>query len=411
VWYSRIHKLDFNLNTHINISVRRINLSELFTFTNLYHAYRSCLKGKVNKLSAIKFEKQLETNLLNMSKQLKSRTYIPWPFSCFAVTDPKLREVWAADFRDRILHHLLISRIEPRWEKIFISDSYACRTSKGAHRAIAMIKKVISNNPNVYFLHVDVKGFFTNIDRNILFSILTKRMKNPDLLYLTRLIVFHDPRTNYIIKGDAKILRHVPKHKSLFGAPNHVGLPIGNYTSQFFANVYLNELDQYAKRAMKCHYYFRYMDDIVVLHDNREFLLKAINKFDSFLRNKLHLELHPQKTILKKAKDGLNALGYITHPEYTFSRRRVVGNIKMKLKRINMALLDAKNTEQTETIVRRALCVINSYWGHFKYANCGNLKKTLYEKHFEKLKEFIQKSDTGEHYVINKSVFPPKKNA
>jgi len=241
-------------------------------------------------------------------------------------------------------------------------------------------------------------------------------MRHPELLYITELVIFHNPKSNYIIKGNVRILRDIPRHKSLFGVPDSKGLPIGNYTSQFFANVYLNELDQYAKRALKCQYYFRYMDDVIILHQSQNYLRGLIKKIDVFLQEKLKIELHPKKIILQKADKGIDALGYILHPDYTLSRKRVVGNIKNKLAHFNKMLAitgsevaprgaTSRSKSEIENIVKKAQEVINSYWGHFKHADCAKLKAKLYEKHFGELKRYLEKSEEGDHFVVKKT--PP----
>lgn len=346
-----------------------------------------------------------------MSRELRRKSYRHGQSTCFAISDPKLREVWAADFKDRIIHHLLVSKIEPIWEKIFIHDSYACRTEKGAHKAVKKIRKILAREKEISYLHMDVRGFFTNIDKDILFSLIREKIKNHDLIYLAKLIIFHNPKDNYIIKGDIQLLHGIPAHKSLFGAPDGKGLPIGNYTSQFFANVYLNELDQYAKRRLKCKNYFRYMDDVLILDPNPARLRFFANEVDIFLKKKLELEIHPKKTILQKARKGINFLGYIIRPDYSLSRKRVVGNLKMKLERINSALKKTKDLEQIEKIARSALCVINSYWGHFKHADCENLKIKLWLKHFAELQKYLDKSETGGHFIIRNGVFLKKDDA
>ena len=341
-----------------------------------------------------------------MSKELSAKAYRPGHFTVFAITDPKLREVWAADFKDRITHHLLVSKIEPIWEKMFIHDSYACRKDKGAHKAIHKIKKILANDPDFYYLHVDVRGFFTNIDRKVLFSLLSKKVKNPDLLYLIKLIVFHDPKSNYIIKGDRKLLFSIPKHKSLFGVADGKGLPIGNYTSQFFANVYLNELDQYAKRILKCRHYFRYMDDILILEKNREKLASCIKAIDLFLKSKLNLELHTKKTILQRADKGINFLGFIIRPAYTLSRKRVVGNLKTKLREINSNLEKLGrlgNNEELEDSVKKAQGIVNSYWAHFRHGDCVRLKNKIYTKHFGNLAKYLEPIKPTESHLVLKN--------
>lgn len=355
-------------------------------------------------------------NLLRMSRELTCRTYKIGRFTCFPITDPKLREVWAADFRDRIIHHLLVREIEPRWEKIFIHDSYACRTGKGAHKAVAKIKRILANNQgriSMHYLHVDIRGFFTSIDKDILFSILSRRIKHPDLVYLMRLVIFHDPKIDYVIKGNERLLRDIPLHKSLFGVPDGKGLPIGNYTSQFFANVYLNELDQYVKRTLKCRHYFRYMDDMVVFDSDDCRLREVARLINRFLKEKLRIELHPKKTILQKVVKGVDLLGYIVRPEYTLSRKRVVGNLKRKLAHFNKQLRGGHTSLiGIEQIVRDAQATVNSYWGHFKHANCSKLKRNIYEKHFGKLKDYLEPSGlAGGHFIVKKGAFPKEKCA
>ena len=229
-------------------------------------------------------------------------------------------------------------------------------------------------------------------------------MKNPDLVYLAKMIIFHDPKEYYIIKGDKKLLASVPLHKSLFGQPRDRGLPIGNYTSQFFANVYMNELDQYAKRVLKCKNYFRYMDDMIILDKDPARLRFVAKEIDQFLKTRLQIELHQGKTMLQEARKGINFFGYIGKPDYFLSRRRVVGNIKNKLRKINFDLETAKNAEEIESVVLHALCVVNSYFGHFKHANCVSLKKKLYSRHFGELKKYLEpKSPSGEFFIVKKS--------
>lgn len=380
---------------------------EIFSFEKLHEAYKSCLKGKVNKASSVEFEEHREANLLKMSRELTGRTYKIGRFTCFPITDPKLREVWAADFKDRITHHLLVREIEPRWEKIFIHDSYACRTEKGAHKAVAKIKKILANHKELYYLHVDIRGFFTSIDKDTLFAILSKKVKHPDLVYLMKLVIYHDPRDNYIIKGDEQLLRDIPRHKSLFGVPEGKGLPIGNYTSQFFANVYMNELDQYAKRSLKCRHYFRYMDDVIILDTDSARLREVAKLIDRFLKEKLKIELHPKKTILQRVDKGVDLLGYIVRPEYTLSRKRVVGKLKMKLEGFNSELVRTMDMDEIERVVKYAQAVVNSYWGHFKHADCGGLKRKIYQKHFGRLRDYLEPSDAaGGHMILRDGISP-----
>ena len=216
-----------------------LNLNEVL------RAYISCRKNKRNTVNQIKFELNVENNLYNLYTELKNETYRPGRSICFVVTYPKLREIFAADFKDRIVHHLLVARLEPYYEKRFIYDSYACRKDKGAHKAVLRLRKF--SRQNKYYLQIDVKNFFTSIDKNTLYSIFLKGKFNKETRSLLKKMIFHDPTSNYYLKGDGNLFSKIPPCKSLFYTPKNRGLPIGNLTSQFFANVCLTEVDQSIK--------------------------------------------------------------------------------------------------------------------------------------------------------------------
>jgi len=363
-----------------------------------------------------------ESELLRLKEELKSHNYKPGPSICFAITDPKLREVWAADFRDRVVHHLLVSYLEPVWEKMFVFHSYACRKLKGAHKAIRYLKKIIA--PDLFFLQVDIQSFFVSIDKGVLISLIKKRVKHPEILWLAEKIIYHDPTTNYIPRGSLKLLQSVPPHKSLFGKVN-CGLPIGNLTSQFFANVYLNELDQFIKHSLKCRYYFRYMDDLLLLNSSKEQLLIWRDGIETFVKTNLKLKLHPKKQILQPATNGINFCGYIIKPDYTLIRRRTVKKLKNKLWHFNQKVLKALDPDDTSRACdiifndpfivfdnekftndfRHIFSSINSVYGFFKHANCYNLRKTLYEKHFGILKMYLQSANRNYDYFIWKEPY------
>jgi len=257
-------------------------------------------------------------------EKLKKKSYSPGRSICFAVSYPKIREIFASDFNDRILHHLLINRIEPYFEKRFIFDSCACRPKKGGHFAVERLRlserNITKNHTRqAYSLQLDIKSFFYNINKQILMNILIHTLYKSDFgdeefeedLWLAHKIIFHNPCNNYKLKGDMTLLESLPKHKSLFNIPPHKGLPIGNLTSQFFANVYLNELYQFIKRELKFKYYIRYADDMVLLDTDYKRLERTIYIINDFLINRLDLELHPNKTKLNSIYSGMDFLGYI----------------------------------------------------------------------------------------------------
>ncbi|MBU3942685.1 RNA-directed DNA polymerase, partial [Patescibacteria group bacterium] len=322
----------------------------LFSFKNLYNAYINCRKHKRGTYQAIKFELKLEQELLNISQELQSHNYYPSPSTCFAVTDPKLREVWAADFRDRVVHHLLIQHLESIWEKMFVFHSCACRKKKGAHKAVSSLKKCLQKD--LFFYQADIQSFFISIDKNILYSLIKRRVKNPEILWLAKTIIFHNPTHNYIQKGDLKLLQSIPIHKSLFEKYD-CGLPIGNLTSQFFANLYLNELDQFMKHKLKCKKYFRYMDDFILVHSSQKQLLKWRTEIKNFAKNNLNLKIHPKKEIFQPVRCGINFCGYIIKPTHILIRRRTVKKLKNKLWYFNQKIL--KNISPDQSIASEIL--------------------------------------------------------
>ena len=351
--------------------------------------------------------------MLDLQKRLKNHTYQPKRSICFIVTYPKVREIFAADFADRIIHHLLVSEIEPYFERAFIHHSFACRKGKGTHQAVKTLylslNKVTKNHTrNAFYGQFDIESFFTTIDKQVLYLIVEAKIsklkrhqtwKN-EILYLLKIIVFHNPTDNYLIKGRRSLYKQLPIQKSLFGVAKGKGLPIGNLTSQFFANVYLDPLDQFIKRELKVKYYFRYVDDLVLLSPNLDQIKKWRGLISRFLADKLKLKLHSQKDKYGSVYQGIDFVGYVIKPKYILSRQRVVNNLKTKLYFFNQRLLLYPNHQKQKTLpfsrpptkkeVKQAMAMINSYYGHFKQADCYNLRKNLYEKHFGELRNYLK---------------------
>jgi len=312
-------------------------LPDIFSFANIYRCYLACRRNKRNTVNALRFEINAEENILKLERELRNRTYSPARSILFAATKPKLREIFAADFRDRVVHHILVDRLERIWEPVFIHDSYACRKGKGTHAAVmrlqSFLQKVSRNGrARAYYLQLDIKDFFTSIDKGILFKALQKKIPDKEALWLTEKTVFWDCTRSFISKDKKGILKNIPPHKSIFGKDNKQGLPIGNLTSQFFANVYLNELDQFVKHVLKARYYLRYVDDFVLLSEDEETLRLWRGEIEAFLAEKLLLRLHPKRRKLLPISNGIDFLGYIIRRDYILVRRRVINNLKARLR-------------------------------------------------------------------------------
>lgn len=333
---------------------------------------------------------------MQLHEALEGRTYHPSRSVCFVVKQPKFREIFAADFRDRVVHHVLVDVLERIWEPLFIHDSYACRKGKGTHRAVKRLqqfmRRVTHNGTKPgYALHLDIRGFFYHIDKAILFEILATRIRDETLLWLARTIIFHDCTEQPVFKGNPRLWRQIPPHKTLFGTENVRGLPIGNLTSQFFSNVYLNELDQFVKHELKARYYLRYSDDFVVLHEDPDQLLAWREAIQTFLWERLRLT-DPQVTP-RPISNGVNFVGYIVRPRYLLVRRRSVRRFKMRLTQHERRLV---RQEGGCTVYRHDAVVLESlratwasYRAHFSMANTFQLRQALLRR-FSWAREFFE---------------------
>ena len=262
---------------------------------NLYRQYIRCRKNKRNTVNALRFE------------ALVNRSYQPGRSVCFFTTRPKLREIFAADFRDRVVHHVLVDYLERIWEPIFIHDSWACRKGKGVHAGVMQLQRylrqVTANGTRpAWYLRLDIRNYFMSIDKQILLDLLAAKLKDDTALWLTRPLVNHDCTPDYVMRGAPDLLARIPPHKTLFGVAPGKGLPIGNLNSQFFANVYLNGLDQFVKHELKCRNYLRYCDDFVLLAESSEQLTTWRGRIEAWLHEHLRLELNPARCFFERGE-------------------------------------------------------------------------------------------------------------
>ncbi len=311
-------------------------MSEL-TFSKLVQAYKDCRRHKRNTKAAIEFEYNLEENLLKLYEDLKTGKYEISGGICFVVTKPKIREVWAASFRDRIVHHLVYNEISGDFYKRFIKDTYSCIPKRGTLNAVKQLQKYcLSASKNytekVYYLKADIENFFVSIDKDILFKELEKYVKEEWLLDLLKLIVYHDPKKGVELRSTKKLFALLPKHKSLWHTPISKGLPIGNLTSQFFSNIYLNIFDQFVKHKLRCKFYCRYVDDFIVLNKSAKSLNKIHKSATKFLDYALKLKLHQKKKTINLIIMGLDFVGYVLKPNRMFLRYTTIRRIFLTVK-------------------------------------------------------------------------------
>ena len=300
----------------------------------------------------------MEANLLDLFDELQAGTYRPGRSICFVVTRPKAREVWAAEFRDRIVHHLLYNRIGPAIERSFIADSCACIPGRGTlYAGKRMEAKIRSQTQNWsvpgFYLKCDLANFFVSIDKRVLARQLERRIADPWFRALALQVLWHDPRDDYEIRSPRHLFNRVPQHKRLTTQPAHLGLPIGNLSSQFFANIYLDALDQFCKHTLGVKHYIRYVDDFVLLHDSPQQLNEWLFQIEQFLPS-LGARLNPSKTILQPIDRGVDFVGHVIKPWRRTTRKK---SVAQALKRT--AAVPAENLRETA----------NSYFGLLSQAS------------------------------------------
>ncbi|MEK9170566.1 MAG: reverse transcriptase/maturase family protein [Patescibacteria group bacterium] len=291
------------MKTYDNIFEKIISLE------NLFLAWDEFKKEKLRKADVIKFEFNLEQNIFSLHYKLKNKTYKHGIYTSFYINDPKQRHIHKASVKDRIIHHTVFLVLYPIFEKTFIYDSYSCRKNKGTHKGIDRLQNLLrktskNNRQNCFALKCDVRKFFQSVNHSILISIIERKIQDKDALWLIKEII------------------------NSFSS----GIPIGNLTSQLFANIYLNELDQYVKHKLKIPFYLRYTDDFILISTSKvklEFWLKEIN---NFLSKKLKLQLHPHKVILCRYHLGIDFLGYVQFPDYRLLRVKTKRRMLKKLK-------------------------------------------------------------------------------
>jgi retron-type reverse transcriptase len=362
------------------------DLKPTLELVELFEAYQACRSNKRNTRNAMAFEVDYETNLLNLCADINNGSYQPGKSIAFIVNKPVRREIFAADFRDRVVHHLVVSKLNPLFEKAFIHDSYACRVGKGTHFGIQRVDPFIrqcSKNYTTdrYVLKLDIKGFFMHINKAILFAelqaFIEKKYLAPDkalLLELCEKIIFYDPTQHCIIKSKRRAWQGLPPDKSLFHSAPQCGLPIGNLTSQVFANFYMNSFDHFIKHDLGIYYYGRYVDDFILVHEDKDYLKGLIPVIKARLQERLRLTLHPNKIYLQHYSKGVQFLGAIIKPHRIYIAKRTQGNFYDAIAKQNAQVLTQKPGKEQQAAF---LSSMNSYLGILKHYKTHKLRKRL----------------------------------
>ena len=351
----------------------------------LYRAWRRARRQKVPSHNQARFDRNWSAHLLSLQDALNAGTWSPRPSTCFIATRQKAREIHAPDFADRVVHHWLVPQLEAIYEPGFIHDSYANRAGKGSHAAVRrlqqFVRQVDSGQDGGWYLQLDIANFFNRIHRPTLWKMLKHRMQQRGIGDIvqraTHALLRQDPlRAGVQLRATPPELALVPAHKRLAHAPTGCGLPIGNLSSQFFANVYLDALDQFVKHELKARRYLRYVDDFVLVHHDRAQLEASRIQIEDFLARELRLELKADIR-LRRLEDGIDFLGYIVRPTHTLVRPRVIAHARQAFAEWEGHHVSGDRIRATPTELRALQATAASYGGHLKHANATRLQHSL----------------------------------
>lgn len=317
------------------LKMKRYNrlFSQIVSFENIYSGYLKARRGKRFKKDVLLFTYFLEYNLTGIKKELEKENYVHGGYKEFIVRDSKKRTIRAPCFKDRIMHHALCNVVEPIFEKTFIFDSYACRKGKGTHRALKRLKTWLKASEG-YCLKCDISKYFDSVNQAVLLGIIEKKIK------------------------DKKVINLIKEIISSFNKETKIGIPIGNLTSQLFANIFLNQLDQFVKRELRSKYFIRYMDDFLILGEKQD-LHYLKEKISDYLQFDLKLKLHPKKANIFPSSKGIDFLGYVIFKNHVLLRKSTVKRFLKKTKKV-------KKEER-----------INAWFAYAKHADSFRLTKKL----------------------------------
>ena len=368
---------------------------------DLHQAYFDARRNKRNKPYQKSFEANWEQNLDKLCDELINRTYHPLPSDCFVITDPKRREVFAAHFRDRIVHHLYFNYTHELFERTFIQDSYSCIKGRGTHYGVnRLYNHILKESQNYtkpcFVLKMDIRGYFMNINRGKLLELCLKSLEKMGnhriwkyravlwkekidldfVEYLTKEIVLLDPTKGCRFIGPRTDWDELPHDKSLFHSQKGCGLPIGNLTSQLFSNVYLNVFDQFMKRDLHCRHYGRYVDDFYVVSCDRKWLESIIQPIIVFLLSKLGLRIHEGKTQIIPINKGVEYLGGFVLPYRIYVSRTTLKRMDEKL---YMHEYECNTCHINNAL--NSYCGVLSHWENYNVRRKMLLKRHCFTKY------------------------------
>ena len=361
----------------------------------ILEAYQNCLSGKASSPDAIRFIVNLFENITDLTEAINSRTYEPLPSITFVVSRPVYREVFAANFRDRVIHHYIALRLEPLFEGVFSDRTFNCRKGKGQLYGVRQLAADIKECSHdftrpCWYVKCDMKGFFMSIPRKALADkvdrFIVKNYKGDDiedLRYLSRVTIMNDPTKNCIRRSPEEIMKMVPPGKTLRGAKPGHGLPIGNLTSQHDANFWLNDFDWLFDIFFHAYFYGRYVDDFYVIYPSKQALLRDLPKIRARLAD-LGAILHPKKIEIQSVYKGIAFTGMVVKRDRIYASNRMVSNFEQLIHYMN-TLPEGFSIETLQHYV----CSINSYLGLMRHCNSYDIRKRIMLKMDNRFYQFL----------------------
>jgi retron-type reverse transcriptase len=325
------------INGVVHKIIPELSFNDILSIKALFSAWRKFSKGKRARADIQIYQKELRDNIEKLQNELLIGTYRHEPYQPFTIFDPKQRSIHKATVRDRLVHQAIVSGIEPLFEKQFIYDSFSCRVGKGTHAAVKRLqvflrRASVNNTRNVYVLKCDVSKFFDSVDHQILNRLINRRVK--------------DDQTRRLIK---EVI-------DSFCTQKGKGIPLGNVTSQLFANIYLHELDRFVKHNLLEKYYLRYCDDFVIVARTREHLLSLIPRIENFLTDNLALKIHPHKVEVRSWRQGVDFVGYVLKPSCilirTKTKKRILERVNERNISSYLGICNHANAYQLEGLIK-----------------------------------------------------------
>lgn len=379
---------------------------------SIVEAFEDCSRNKKSSNDYIQFLSNYQSELVRVWQDIRYGRYTPGKSKCFVVEWPVHREVFAADFADRIVHHWWSLRVNPLFERRFTEQgdvSKNCRVGQGVHAAVREAQKMINEHPDWWVGRFDVEGFFMSMDKALLYEILDifirDNYKGDDiecLLYITRIIVFHCPQDNCIRRSAIEKWSHIPPRKTLFGQPKEKGCAIGNLPSQLSANFYASVLDHWILNVKGYNHYLRFVDDFIILLPTREDLVAFVSELRIFLNEQLLVKLHPKKIYIQPVRNGVLFVGAMIKPGRAYISNRTRGKMYNRLQFYNKMAEEGKALQYLDKFVAS----MNSYLGMMIHYRTFKIRRKVYENTSPVWWQYVYMANDYKKFVIKKQYRP-----